>query len=285
MKSIPNRARNISRRIMLEQYLAIKRLKGEKVILPLYSKKEIELSPSRKHAKIVPFIIGQNKPTVIVCPGGAYQFVSYNNEGADYARALNKKGYNVFMLVYRVGIHAHFPAPMEDLARAIAYAKLHAAKYSIDARNIFLCGSSAGGHMCAYFGAKYKDFERPFKGTVYDLRPKGIILAYPLISMFEDTHEISLHTLLGLCDDEEKKRRSAEFLVDKNYPPTFLWCCEGDKTVNPTNSKRFDEALTAQGIYHKFNLYPDGGHGIGLGFKTTARGWMDDAVDFIQSIK
>ncbi|MGN1419774.1 MAG: alpha/beta hydrolase [Acutalibacteraceae bacterium] len=282
MKSVPNRLRNIRRRILLEQHLAVKRLKGEKVMYSLYTKKEIDFCPSRKHAKIVPFVIGEGKPTVIICPGGAYQFVSYNNEGAEIAKQLNKLGYNAFMVVYRVGRHARFPAPMEDLARAISFVKYNAGRFQINAEDFYLCGASAGGHLCAYFGAKYPDFEKPYCGKTYDLRPKGIILSYPVISLVEETHEVSCLTLLGECDYEEKRRRSVEFLVGSDYPPTFFWHCEGDKTVPISNSIRLDEKLSQLGVVHQFNRYPKGGHGIGLGFGTTAQGWIYDAVKFLQ---
>ena len=74
---------------MFERYLIRCRLKGEKVILPLYSDDQTKLDPSKKSAKIVPFLIGENKPTVIVCPKGAYQFTSFYNDSAEYAKAFN----------------------------------------------------------------------------------------------------------------------------------------------------------------------------------------------------
>lgn len=136
MISIENKLHNARRRVKFERHIFLRRLKGEKVIHNLYSEEEILREPSRAHAKIVPFIIGANAPTAIVCPGGAYQFISYNNEGAEYAKALNRRGYNVFMLVYRVGLNARFPFPMEDLARAICFVKHNAGKYSINADSL-----------------------------------------------------------------------------------------------------------------------------------------------------
>ena len=286
MKSFANRYRNTKRRIIFEKNVLRRRLKGEKIMIPLYSKEETAALPSRRHTKIVPFLIGENKPTVILCPGGAYEFVSYNNEGVEFARELNKLGYNAFMLVYRTNKNAHFPAPMEDLARAICYVKHNAEKYNIDTEQFYICGSSAGGHLCAYFGARYEEFQKPYLGQSYDLRPKGIILAYPVISLIKETHEVTCHTLLGLhATDEEKKDKSVELIATESYPPTFLWHCDGDKTVPVSNSIRFDEKLSELGVKHAFNHYEKGGHGIGLGYGTTANGWIYDADKFLRSIE
>lgn len=93
-----------------------------------------------------------------------------------------------------MGPAACFPAFMEDLAKTIEFAKENSIKYNIDTDNLYPCTSLAGRHLCAYFGARYKDFE---KGFNYSLRPTGIILAYPIITMLKDTHEISKLTLIG----------------------------------------------------------------------------------------
>lgn len=286
MTSLYNRYKNLKRRIIFEKNVMDRRKKGEEVFLPLYDEAEILSDSSKRNAKIVPFLIGENKPTVIICPGGGYEFVSINNEGYDFAKKFNELGFNAFMVVYRVGKNARFPSPMEDLARAICFVKRNAEKYNIDAENFYLCGSSAGGHLCAYFGTKYKDFEKPYMGQNYDLGPKGIILAYPVISLCKETHKGSCHNLLGSdCSDKEKRAKSVELIVTENYPPTFFWHCEADKTVPISNSIRLDEKLTSLDVKHRFNRYPNGAHGIGLADGTTAQGWIYDADKFLKSIK
>lgn len=42
-------------------------------------------------------------------------------------------------------------------------------------------------------------------------------------------------------------------------------------------------ALISLGIDAEFHLYPNLGHGFGLGIGTTAEGWLDDAVRFWES--
>ena len=285
MISVENKLHNARRRVIFERHIFLRRLKGEKPIIHLYSKDEIKQEPSRVHAKIIPFIIGANAPTAIICPGGAYQFISYNNEGAEYAKALNKRGYNAFMLSYRVGYDARFPFPMEDLARAICFVKHNAKAYGINADTLYLFGSSAGGHLAACFSAKYKDFPNEYCGKSYNLKPTGLVLSYPVITMGDYTHELSRTLLLGLHSTEKKRRAtSVELIADSDFPPTFFWHCEGDETVPIKNSEMLDERLNEVGVKHWFSRYPHGGHGIGLGVGTVAEGWINDAVQFLKSI-
>lgn len=88
------------------------------------------------------------KPTVIICPGGGYELVSMDIEGFQIAMRMEQAGYKAFVLNYRVKPNL-YPQPQMDLALAIKYVKANAEKYGIDAKNIMLVGSSAGGHLCA----------------------------------------------------------------------------------------------------------------------------------------
>lgn len=285
MITLKNRLANRHRRFMFERYLVKKRLSGDKIFYPLYSKEEIEKEPSRAFASVIPFLIKKHAPAVIVCPGGAYEFLSFNNEGGDYARAFNQAGYNVFMLNYRVAANAHYPNPMEDLARAICVVKAHAAAFCVNAEKLVICGSSAGGHLCAYFAERYAEFENLYHGKQYSLRPSAVVLSYPVISMVEETHEITRIRLLGLhSTPEEQMDKSVELIAGESYPPAFFWHCEGDKTVPISNSIRFDERLTEKGVKHVFMRYPLGGHGIGLARNTTADGWFEKAIEFLGEV-
>lgn len=272
--------KRIKNSIVFHQLLLSRYMSGQRVQLFIYSSEEMCRDHSKIHVKITPFLIDANAPTVIVCPGGAYKFISRIGEGITIAQELNKKGYNAILLNYSIGKHARYPAPMNDLAKCITYIKNNADAMNINAENIHLMGFSAGGHLCAYFGARYKLFEENIS-----LRPKTITLAYPVISMGEDTHSISKHSLLGIKPtDFEIADKSVENIVDENYPPVFFMHCKDDHSVPVSNSLRFDAALTEKGVKHEMKLYDNGGHGVGLGEDTDAVGWLDSAVEFIDSV-
>jgi acetyl esterase/lipase len=66
----------------------------------------------------------------------------------------------------------------------------------------------------------------------------------------------------------------------KQDPPTYACVGQDDGIANWRTMKRRLDALSAAGIDTQFHLYPDLGHGFGLGVGTSAEGWIDDAVAF-----
>lgn len=259
-----------------------RRTYGEKIELEVYSAQQIYRDKSKKHVKMTPFLVGSNAPCVVVCPGGAYEWVSKVKEGIDFALALNERGYNAFVLSYSTAKHAKFPAPMNDLAACITYIKKNADMMNVDATNIHIMGASAGGHLCAYFGENHELFQTEDDEKTYSLKPNSIVLAYPVISMSEDFHRVSKLKLLGANPTaKEVHDKSMEFNVSENYPPTFFFHCKDDLSVPVSNSTRFDIALTDAKVEHKMKLFDKGGHGVGLGKNTDADGWIDEAVEFM----
>lgn len=247
---------------------------------PLYQPEEISANPSKKTALFQAYPLPEGGPAVIVCPGGAYQIVADQIEGKPFAEAFNRAGFQAFVLNYRVGRRAVYPNPMEDLARMVCIVKSRLGNVPL-----VLCGSSAAGHLCAYFAAAHRQFTGVFAGEHYGLRPDAVLLAYPVISLLTDTHAVTRDTLLGKHADEDTLRScSADCLVTPDYPPAFLWHCADDTAVPAGNSARMAAALEHSGVKHEFCLYSQGGHGIGLAEGTSADGWFEKAVLFIQSV-
>jgi hypothetical protein len=54
----------------------------------------------------------------VVCPGGGFSYVGSIHEGFPYALELSQKGYNVFVLQYRVGDEQ---TATRDLAAAVSF--------------------------------------------------------------------------------------------------------------------------------------------------------------------
>ncbi len=252
---------------------------------PLYSKREIKVTPQKKKVRLDAYVVGENAPCVLILPGGAYSIVSDFNEGKPFAQEFNKRGYNAFVLWYRVGAAARFPAPLEDTARAIQFLKSHAAEWHTDASRLALMGSSAGGHLAAFFAASHKRFDTEYNGVLYGVKPNALALCYPVITMGKLTHKVSRRRLLGiLSGSPEQKAASVETLVTADYPPTFLWHNKDDQSVDYHNSVMLSDALEKNGVRHELQLFEHGGHGIGLAEGTDAEGWFDMAFSFLQSV-
>lgn len=256
------------------------------MLYQLYTKNEIKERPKRKQVTLESYIIGKNAPTVLICPGGAYRFVSDSNEGKPFAEKLNARGYNAFVLFYSTGAgNARYPYPLNDVARAMQFIKSRAGELEINADSISLMGSSAGGHLTALFSAEYQKFETEFEGKSYSLKPSALLLTYPVITMGELTHKESRTNLLGAFSGKpERDAASVEKLVTEEYPPTFMWHNKDDKSVDCRNSVMLKESLDKRGVKNELLLYEKGGHGVGLAEGLEAEGWIEKAADFLDSV-
>lgn len=219
---------------------------------------------------------GKPAPFAVIVPGGAYGMVSTHNEGLPFALALNALGYAAFVVYYHIGDGARLPAPQDDVARAVAEILANASDYGVDPQGYSVWGSSAGGHLAASFCTK------EFGYAHYGLpRPGALILAYPVITMGEGTHAETRLNLLGPDPDPDLVHRlSIQNSVDADFPPTFTWHNADDGCVVPANSELLSQALTAAGVEHALRVYPEGGHGVGLGRDMSCDGWFEDAVAF-----
>lgn len=220
---------------------------------------------------------GEKHSYAIVCPGGGYAKISSYIEGTPIAKKLKEQGISAFVLYYRVKEKALFPAPVEDLARAVRYTQENASRYNLEQSDYSIWGSSAGGHLAASFGTEnmgYLKFGLP--------RPKALILAYPVISMDKCySHQGTHNRLLGKDATKEMEDfTSIEKHVTKSFPPTFIWCGENDQTVNPENTRMMENALKQVGVPYNARIYHDASHGIGPGTGTDAEGWINQAVEF-----
>lgn len=247
----------------------------------IWSEEEIKAVPARKDVWLHEFCIGNNSPVSIVCPGGGYSFVSHSNEGDPIAEYLNERGHSAFVLNYSVGEGiARYPAPMEDMARAIEYVKKNGSRYNINTDKITIWGSSAAGHLCSCFSAEYAKFERDIP-----LRPFAQVLLYPVVNLDTETHGGTMKNLLGEnSTQQERLSHSADVIATGDYPPTFIMHCADDGAVPVSNTTRLQSKLDSLGVSNEVRIYPTGNHGIGLGKGTSAEGWIVRAVDFIESI-
>lgn len=76
---------------------------------------------------------GKKHPFAVICPGGGYGMVCSFIEGVPYAKKLNEMGYSAFVVHYRIKKKAKFPAPLDDLARAVKDILARAEELNLDA--------------------------------------------------------------------------------------------------------------------------------------------------------
>ncbi len=211
---------------------------------------------------------------VVICPGGAYKILAYTKEGTDIAKWLNGKGIAAIVLKYRLPdpmfseiLHK---SPLLDANRAIRITRFNAKKWNIDPDQIGIMGFSAGGHLASSAGTHYdlgiKDSKNDIDKT--SCKPDFMVLVYPVISMDTAiTHMGSRENLLGKKpDDKLIQNFSNELQVNQDTPPTFLIHSQDDRAVPVQNSLRFHAALMKNNVPAELHVFPNGGHGFGLGY-------------------
>ena len=214
---------------------------------------------------------GKKHPFALILPGGAYAVVCNFIEGKPYAEALNKKGYNAFVLYYRVKDEARYPNPQDDVKRAVGEIFSHAEEWGVDTEGWSLWGSSAGGHLAASYCLD--SYEAP--------KPVTVVLCYAVITMGEKTHPESRDFLLGQdADPSMIDRMSVEKHITPSYPSAYVWCGDADELVDPDNTRMMGKALDEAGVPNRTVVFKGIPHGASLGTGTVAEGWLDDAVEF-----
>src|SRR5215471_7058753 len=70
----------------------------------------------------------------------------------DGPKRLADSGYTVFVVNHRATPRFQYPAPLEDVQRAVRFVRSNAANYRIDPTRMGAFGSSSGGHLVSMLG-------------------------------------------------------------------------------------------------------------------------------------
>lgn len=211
------------------------------------------------------------RPAVIICPGGGYRFLS-EREADPVAIALQRFGFNTFILRYSICEHSDFPHPVVDAARAVRWVRRHADELRVNPNRVALLGFSAGGHVTAMLGTMHDDEQvltaereeyarlaaqgiEANEGLLeYSSRPDAIVPCYAVFSAD-----------WGRARDN-RRIRDTDCLaaVGPHVPPAFVWTTGEDATVPSTQSLRFVNALSEHGVEFEFHHFAHGAHGLSL---------------------
>jgi len=218
---------------------------GRTVFYDIYSDAEKQADPSRKDTGLFFFRSKPGAPFAVIAPGGGFAYVGSLHEGFPYAVEISNRGYNAFVLKYRVGRGGSIAA--EDLAAALSYIFRNAGSLGVTTTGYSLWGSSAGARMAAAIGS-----HGPSRYGGSDLpKPSALVLLYTGHSDLASTE-----------------------------PPTFVAVGDRDGIAPPQTMERRVAALRRLGTDVEYRKYRGVGHGFGLGVGTSAEGWIADAVRF-----
>jgi acetyl esterase/lipase len=206
---------------------------------------------------------------VIVCPGGAFHFLSIDKEGTEVARWLTARGIAAFVLKYRLvptpddeafqAIAAN-PTPhrpmmdrvrpmvVDDGLQAMRTVREQATRWGIAPDRLGILGFSAGAHAAVGAAMKYLDAEsRPdFAASVYG--------------------------------------EWWERWIPADAPPLFLTAAMNDPLIDVSSNTSLYEAWYAAGRPVELHLYSQGGHGFGLVPQgLPSDGWIDRFREWLRT--
>lgn len=209
------------------------------------------------------------KGAVILAAGGSRIFRSNIEETYEVALALNARGYQCFIVNYRVAPYTMDESAL-DFARAIRYVRANAEKYGIKENNIACAGFSAGGSVIS----------ATLAGYVGDVNASALIPGYvpdELDSISADVNVyLSVYANYGV-----------ESMKIETAPPTMflIGSADGWNSV----SKCFD-AVRDAGIFTELHTFAGVPHGFGAGTHAdgtvyeNAATWTILADSFMQTV-
>ena len=210
--------------------------------------------------------------SVLVCPGGAYLFVSIENEGVDLARTLNAFGITVFVLAYRLPCEGWAPrsdVPLQDSQRALRLIRHHAVNFQIDPDCLGVLGFSAGGHLAASLATAWTEsvYAPVDAADRASAQPAHAALMYPVVSLRDGlAHVDSRRFLLGDYPSSELiLQRSPERHVSRTTPRFFITHACDDSVVSVEHARLFQSALYEAQVPHEPHLFETGEHAYGVG--------------------
>lgn len=193
---------------------------------------------------------------------------------ADWGPALTRAGYTVFVINHRATPRFAYPAPIEDVQRAIRFVRHHAKRYGVDAERLGAVGGSSGGHLvglatmlaapgrtddpdpinrqpatvqCAVLRAAPADLRTMIGGSTL-----GTAAVVALLDRLPSPN----------AEDRQVYEAASPIIhVTSTSPPTLLLHGDADETVPYQQSVAMEAALRGRNVPVKLVTVSGGAHG------------------------
>lgn len=234
---------------------------------------------------LTPFLLrGNDRPCVLVFPGGGYAKKAWDHEGIVVAEWLNTIGVSAFVLDYRITPY-EMEAILCDAQRSIRFVRQSACAFGICPDRIGVCGFSAGGHLAACCATLFSRTASVSLDPVEQCsdRPDFAILAYGVLTFEEPFANTGTrrHALGDRAKDPALARRySPIHNVTEECPAMYLWTTRTDQAVSYENTTAMYRACQEKKVKSRVKLFDRGPHGLGIpraAFPDVAA-WTDDCA-------
>lgn len=203
----------------------------------------------------------QNRPAIVICPGGGYVYCS-PREGEPVALGYAARGFHAFVLKYSTGRDAAGFAPLQEVSWAIGLIRENAASWHIDPEKIATCGFSAGGHLALA------------AGLLAENKPNAMILGYPAVNIPNlpgVNFMLKLLTGRETVTDEDAAYFSLSNHIDKNSPPVFL-AATAEDALTAYGALPVAQKYSSLGLGYELHIFQHGPHGYSMANVTSADG-------------
>lgn len=193
-----------------------------------------------------------------------------------YVPSLTQAGYTVFAITHRATPIFRYPAPLEDVQRAVRFIRHNATKYGIDAARIGGSGGSSGAHLVSMLAtmdgtgdANDPDLVNRESAKLQCITARAAPI--DLLRMTPSLGEGALALLLGARVVESTPKTSIEYktawaaspinYVSGDDAPVLLVHGDADRTVPFHQSEMMEAALKNAGVPVKLIRIEGGDHG------------------------
>jgi acetyl esterase/lipase len=172
-------------------------------------------------------------PVLVFIHGGAWRGGSKNSYGK-HGNTAASHGIGFVAINYRLSPKVSHPEHVKDVARAFAWVHGDLGKRGANLEQVYVCGHSAGGHLCALL-ATDDSYLKEHKLSASNIR--GVI---PISGVF-DVNSERMKNLFG--EEDSRKKASPLSHVRKELPPFLLLYAEKEIARLDKQAEGFAAAL------------------------------------------
>jgi acetyl esterase len=208
-------------------------------------------------------------PAVIIIHSGGFVAGDSRSRSETYcADFLVPAGYAVFSINYRLAPQFSYPAPIEDVQRAIRFVRANAHRWNIDQTRLALIGGSAGGYLGAMAGLEQAQGNQAASDPVdrESAQVQAVVSLYGLtgfenIELSKNEHLLLDPLIRQKGKAEALREASPAHLATKSSPPFLQIMGDKDEYFGLSTVIEFDRRLREAGVSSTVIVIPGGAHG------------------------
>jgi acetyl esterase len=208
-------------------------------------------------------------PAVIIIHSGGFVAGDSRSSSETYcADFLVPAGYAVFSINYRLAPKFSYPAPIQDVERAIRFVRANAHRWDVDPARLALIGGSAGGYLGAMAGLEQAQGNETASDPVdrVSARVQAVVSLYGLTGFENVKLSKNEHLLLDPLIRQKGKaaalrEASPAHLASKTSPPFLQIIGDKDEYFGLSTATEFDQRLREAGVSSIVIVIPGGTHG------------------------